>query len=196
VGISAEGSAYCRFAAREEGKGKREEKELLDCFVNPVVADLYLNRNWMLDDVLRKIFTAANITMSVRMQGRSRRSVLASFHSLRHTFVSLSANAGVPLPVVQSIVGHCSTAMTRHYYHENEDVLRQAVSAIPSFGAGGACGRHVAQPASGATNAPLGAPSRREGVSARLRRLDRLFAQKLLTEGEYAAHRARILAEI
>ena len=182
--------------AREEGKGKREEKELLDCFVNPVVADLYLNRNWMLDDVLRKIFTAANITMSVRMQGRSRRSVLASFHSLRHTFVSLSANAGVPLPVVQSIVGHCSTAMTRHYYHENEDVLRQAVSAIPSFGAGGACVLHVAQPASGATNAPLGAPSRREGVSARLRRLDRLFAQKLVTEEEYATTRARILAEI
>ena len=182
--------------AREEGKGKREEKELLDCCVNPVVADLYLNRNWMLDDVLRKIFTAANITMSVRMQGRSRRSVLASFHSLRHTFVSLSANAGVPLPVVQSIVGHCSTAMTRHYYHENEDVLRQAVSAIPSFGAGGACVLHVAQPASGATNAPLGAPSRREGVSARLRRLDRLFAQKLVTEEEYATTRARILAEI
>lgn len=182
--------------AREEGEGKREEKELLDCFVNPVVADLYLNRNWMLDDVLRKIFTAANITMSVRMQGRSRRSVLASFHSLRHTFVSLSANAGVPLPVVQSIVGHCSTAMTRHYYHENEDVLRQAVSAIPSFGAGGACVLHVVQPASGATNAPLGAPSRREGVSARLRRLDRLFAQKLVTEEEYATTRARILAEI
>lgn len=182
--------------AREEGKGKREEKELLDCFVNPVVADLYLNRNWMLDDVLRKIFTAANITMSVRMQGRSRRSVLASFHSLRHTFVSLSANAGVPLPVVQSIVGHCSTAMTRHYYHENEDVLRQAVSAIPSFGAGGACVLHVAQPASGATNAPLGAPSRREGVSVRLRRLDRLFAQKLVTEEEYSTTRARILAEI
>ena len=179
--------------AREEGK---EEKELLDGFVNPVVADLYLNRNWMLDDVLRQIFTAANITMSVRLQGRSRKSVVASFHSLRHTFVSLSANAGVPLPVVQSIVGHCSTAMTRHYYHENEDVLWQAVSAIPSFGAEGACVPPGARPAPGAANVPSDAPARREGVSARLRRLDRLFAQKLVTEGEYATHRARILSEM
>ena len=68
------------------------------------------------------------------MEGRSRKSVVASFHSLRHTFVSISANAGVPLPVVQSIVGHCSTAMTRHYYHESENALRQAVEAIPAIG--------------------------------------------------------------
>lgn len=99
------------------------------------MADLYLNRKWQLDDGLRRIFKAANITMSIRMDGRCRKIVIASFHSLRHTFVSLSANAGVPLPVVQSIVGHCSTTMTRHYYHENEDVLRQAVEAIPAIGA-------------------------------------------------------------
>ena len=176
-------------------------------FVNPTIAELYVHKNWRLDEVLRKIFTAANITMSVRMQGRSRRSVLASFHSLRHTFVSLSANAGVPLPVVQSIVGHCSTAMTRHYYHENEAALRSAVAAIPVIGegrgkreggdaSGAGCEPVVARPASGAANVPPGAPARREGVSARLRRLDRLFAQKLGTEGEYAAHRARILSEM
>ncbi len=179
-------------------------------FVNPTIAELYVHKNWRLDEGLRKIFTAANITMSVRMQGRSRRSVLASFHSLRHTFVSLSANAGVPLPVVQSIVGHCSTAMTRHYYHENEAVLRSAVAAIPVIGArgmgngerkkgsgeGAGCEPVVARRASVAANVPSGAPARREGVSARLRRLDRLFAQKLVTEGEYAAHRARILSEM
>lgn len=68
------------------------------------------------------------------MEGRSRKSVVASFHSLRHTFVSISANAGVPLPVVQSIVGHCSTAMTQHYYHESENALRQTVEAIPAIG--------------------------------------------------------------
>ena len=96
----------------------------LSGFVNPVIAELYAAHRWRVDDGLRKIFKAANITMSVRMEGRSRKSVVASFHSLRHTFVSLSANAGVPLPVVQSIVGHCSSAMTRHYYHENEAVLR------------------------------------------------------------------------
>ena len=36
-------------------------------------------------------------------------------HSLRHTFVWLAADAGVPLPVVQSVVGHLSQEMTQHY---------------------------------------------------------------------------------
>ena len=56
-----------------------------------------------------------------------------TFHSLRHTFVSFAANAGVPLHIVQSIVGHESTAMTRHYYHENIDALKNAVAAIPTL---------------------------------------------------------------
>ena len=80
-----------------------------------------------------RIFKAANITMSVRLEGRHRRTPEATFHSLRHTFVSFAANAGVPLHIVQSIVGHESTAMTRHYYHENLGALRSAVSAIPAL---------------------------------------------------------------
>jgi len=46
---------------------------------------------------------------------------------------AVSHVAGVPLHVVQSIVGHESTAMTRHYYHESIDALRNAVSSIPSL---------------------------------------------------------------
>ena len=154
-------------------------------YVNPAVAELYLNRNWELDDRLRRIFRRANIAMNVRMTGRSRRSVVASFHSLRHTFVSLSANAGVPLAAVQAIVGHTSTAMTRHYYHENEDALRRAVEAIPAIGAPAA---PVSQTA--AASARLTTPPQR------LRALNRLLAQGLVNETEYAAVRSRILAEL
>ena len=32
-----------------------------------------------------------------------------------------------------SIVGHESTAMTRHYYHENLDALKSAVAAIQTL---------------------------------------------------------------
>ena len=134
--------------------------------------------------------------MSVRIEGRSRKTVVASFHSLRHTFVSLSANAGVPLPVVQSIVGHTSTAMTRHYYHENEAILRQAVDAIPAIGAGAACKPSVARSAAGSAIDPPSRSSRTEGVPARLRRLTRYLAQGLISEAEYAATRQRILDEM
>ncbi len=165
-------------------------------FVNPKVADLYMNRKWQLDEGLRKIFKAANITMSIRVEGRRRKTVVASFHSLRHTFVSLSANAGVPLPVVQSIVGHCSTAMTRHYYHENEEVLRQAVEAIPSFGAGATRTPAVGLSVGGAAISAPAPQKRREGVPARLKRLGKYLAQGLVTEAEYAATRQRILSEV
>lgn len=154
-------------------------------YVNPAVAELYLNRNWELDDRLRRIFRRANIAMNVRMAGRSRRSVVASFHSLRHTFVSLSANAGVPLAAVQAIVGHTSTAMTRHYYHENEDALRRAVEAIPAIGAPAAPAAQTAA-----------TPARPTTPAQRLKALKRLLAQGLVNETEYAAARARILAEL
>lgn len=154
-------------------------------YVNPAVAELYLNRNWELDDRLRRIFRRANIAMNVRMAGRSRRSVVASFHSLRHTFVSLSANAGVPLAAVQAIVGHTSTAMTRHYYHENEDALRRAVEAIPAIGAPAAPAAQTAA-----------ASARPTTPAQRLKALKRLLAQGLVNETEYATVRARILAEL
>ena len=80
-----------------------------------------------------KIFHNAGIVTSVKIEGRKWKAPEASFHSLRHTFVSMSANAGVPLHIVQAIVGHESTAMTRHYYHENVAALQQAVEAIPSI---------------------------------------------------------------
>ena len=182
--------------AMHEVRGKREEGREESGFVNPHIAELYNTRKWQVDEGLRRIFKAANITMSVRLEGRCRKTVVASFHSLRHTFVSLSANAGVPLPVVQSIVGHTSTAMTRHYYHENEEVLRQAVAAIPAIGAGGARAPLVARSAVGAANYTPAAAPRTEGVPARLKRLGRLLAKELISEEEYAATRARILAEM
>ena len=162
-------------------------------YVNPIVAGYYLNSRWRLDDGLRRIFKAANITMSARVDGRRRKSVLASFHSLRHTFVSLSAKAGVPLPVVQSIVGHCSTAMTRHYYHETEDALRQAVAAIPAIGAA----KPEADKEKKHTTAQGGKAKRGGGrIPDRLRRLDKYLSMGIISQSEYDATRKRLLDEI
>ena len=143
-----------------------------------------------------RIFRTAGIVTSVYIEGRRTRTPEATFHSLRHTFVSFAANAGVPLHVVQSIVGHESTAMTRHYYHENEEVLRQAVAAIPAIGTGAAVSPSVARVALGSADNPSSQAPRTEGVPARLRRLERYLAKGLITEAEYAATRQRILDEM
>lgn len=42
-----------------------------------------------------------------------------------------AANAGVPLDVVASIVGHGSTAMTRHYAHISDEAKGKAIEALP-----------------------------------------------------------------
>ncbi len=101
--------------------------------VMPELAALYRASRHRVCDRLAAIFKSAGIATSVRVEGRANRVPVATFHSLRHTFVSMAANAGVPLHVVQSIVGHGSTAMTRHYWHESVDALRRAVEAIPAF---------------------------------------------------------------
>ena len=115
----------------------------------------------------------------------------------------LADRLGVPLAAVQAIVGHTSTAMTRHYYHENEDALRRAVDAIPAIGAPA---EPVAQTAPLPEHPRCGRPSvggysqtaatRPTTPARRLKALKRLLAQGLVSETEYAAARARILAEL
>ena len=97
------------------------------------MARLYNLARHKMNSTLTKIFIAAGIRTSVKVEGRKRKAADATFHSLRHTFVSLAANAGVPLHVIQSIVGHQTSAMTWHYYHVDEDAMRKAICAIPTF---------------------------------------------------------------
>nr|MCR5839827.1 tyrosine-type recombinase/integrase [Kiritimatiellia bacterium] len=159
-------------------------------FVLPELSDFYKNSKWRVSHGLELIFKAAHIETSIRIEGRRTRTPEATFHSLRHTFVSLAANAGVPLPVVASIVGHSSTAMTRHYYHENEEMLRQAVAAIPSLddlkGGRGTCKLSVGLPP----------PQSAQTIEQRLRQLEKLRRKSLVSEEEYNSTRNRILAEI
>ena len=116
---------------------------------------------------INKIFKNAGIVMSVTIKGRMHKAPEASFHSLRHTFVSMSANAGVPLHIVQSIVGHESTAMTRHYYHENVAALQQAVEAIPSISETGDVSEGAVAPPDAGRMRPTYAPQAVSGAFQR-----------------------------
>ena len=116
-------------------------------YVVPEIADAYQREPSLVTNRIQKHFRACGITTSHKAKGAARATVEAGFHSLRHTFVSLSANAGTPLAVVQAIVGHSNPAMTRHYYHESEAALVSAVSALPSISLDGAQGAENALPA-------------------------------------------------
>jgi integrase len=54
----------------------------------------------------------------------------ARFHDLRHTYITRTAEAGVPLPVIQAQVGHLSAAMVAYYTHISQGAIYRAVQQI------------------------------------------------------------------
>jgi integrase len=52
------------------------------------------------------------------------------FHDLRHTFITRLAENNVPLPVVRSMVGHMSQAVTERYTHISTNAARSAVELL------------------------------------------------------------------
>ena len=62
------------------------------------------------------------------------RSVSAlSFHSLRHSFSSILANAGVSEERRMALVGHRSRDMHQKYTHHQLAQLRDAISVLPTL---------------------------------------------------------------
>jgi integrase len=59
-----------------------------------------------------------------------------SFHSLRHTYASLSVMAGAPLLVIAQNLGHANTRMVEaHYGHLSKSYVADAIrAAAPRFG--------------------------------------------------------------
>lgn len=62
--------------------------------------------------------------------GRVQPVVRVSFHSLRHTWVSLQAEGGTPAALIQKAAGHSNPAMTEHYTHVGRAGLRQMAAAV------------------------------------------------------------------
>ncbi|MHB8519208.1 MAG: tyrosine-type recombinase/integrase [Limisphaerales bacterium] len=56
-----------------------------------------------------------------------------TFHSLRHSFNSTLANAGVAEEIRMKLTGHSSKAMNDRYTHLDVAPLKKAISALPLF---------------------------------------------------------------
>jgi integrase len=102
-------------------------------FVLPKTASTYLNSGRSLvTDSIQRHFRACGIETTEARENGALPIVRVGFHSLRHTFVSLSREAGAPLATVEAIVGHHSVAMTQHYSHVSELAAKNAVALLPS----------------------------------------------------------------
>jgi len=108
-------------------------RERRDC-VLPEIAALYNRRTDLVTDMVQQHFKSCGLIAHKPGTGKEgkRAVVEVGFHSLRHTFVSLCRESNAPLSVVESIVGHSSPAMTRHYTHVGELAAGRAVALLPS----------------------------------------------------------------
>lgn len=102
-------------------------------YVLPATAKTYTRDNSALVNQIRAVFEGAGISTRKEVAGYSRAVAEVGFHSLRHSFVSLMGNAGAPLALVQSIVGHANPMMTAHYFHARTDALANAVGNLPAL---------------------------------------------------------------
>jgi integrase len=66
--------------------------------------------------------------------GRGRTVRTLTFHSLRHSFNSALANAGVSQEIRQKLTGHTSAEMNTIYTHHELAPLRAAVEKLPTLG--------------------------------------------------------------
>jgi len=103
-------------------------------YVLPELATTYETRSWILTKRIRKHLQNCGIRRHRKGTGpgTGKRAVVeVGFHSLRHTFVTMLANAGAPLPVVQALAGHGSAAIQQVYLHMGPDITRRAIESLP-----------------------------------------------------------------
>jgi len=80
-------------------------------------------------DVLR-VIRWIGLAPSVEVEGRNKKVTVYGFHSLRHSFASHCAEAGVPKAVVLSILGTDSDIVDKYYTHIGEEAQEKAIQAL------------------------------------------------------------------
>ena len=80
-------------------------------------------------DILR-VIRWIGLEPSVDVPGRDKKMTVYGFHSLRHSFCSFCAEAGVPKAVVDSILGTNSKITDKYYTHIGDAAQREAINAI------------------------------------------------------------------
>ncbi len=126
-------------------------------YIHKTMAELYTKRGaYAVSNIVRRHFEKCGITTTVKGNGVHDIPV-ASFHSLRHSAVSLLREAGVPLSTTMAIVGHSTVAMHDTYTHVGEAAIKAAVASMPSV-----IGEH---------RAPLALPPPADDIRAKVKEL-------------------------
>lgn len=100
-------------------------------YIFPELAEEYLRNPSGISRKIKAFLGRLGIITTRVPEGRSRAVSVKDLHSCRHTFCYMMARAGVPLPVVQGIVGHLTPEMTKYYSnHATMEDKRSGMAAL------------------------------------------------------------------
>ena len=125
VQIPISDQLYTMFLATE-----RTESE----YVFPKHAAMYLANSDGVSYRVKKFLEGLGIQTTRTPEGRTRAISVKDLHSCRHTFCYYAGLAGIPLAIVQAIVGHMSSEMTKHYQaHATLEDKRRGMERLSFF---------------------------------------------------------------
>ena len=103
-------------------------------YVFPEHAQMYLTNSDGVSYRVKKFLEGLGIQTTRVPEGRTRAISVKDLHSCRHTFCYYAGLAGIPLSIVQSIVGHMSPEMTKHYSaHASIEDKRRGMERLSFF---------------------------------------------------------------
>lgn len=104
-------------------------------YILPQHAEMYLNNSSGVSYRIKQFLeNKCNIVTTRKIEGRSRAVSVKDLHSCRHTFCYYAGLYGIPLSIVQSIVGHMTPEMTKHYSaHASLNAKREQMRQLPEF---------------------------------------------------------------
>ena len=106
-----------------------------DGFLCPVLGGVKAGDRAKLSKQFAAILDAAGIDRRAgqKKHGKGRTFHRLGFHSLRHTFNSMLADAGVSIELRSKLTGHSTLAMNDRYTHLADATKRRAIESIPSI---------------------------------------------------------------
>lgn len=103
-------------------------------YVFPDLAKMYLENPSGISYRVKAFLESLGIETTRKVDGRDRLVSVKDVHSLRHTFCYFAGLNGIPLVVVQSIVGHMDSKMTSHYSaHADRQAKHSKMQLFPNF---------------------------------------------------------------
>ena len=112
----------------------QEQPKTNNVYVFPELHDIYVNNRTRIGSNVTSFLESIGIESSISVKGRSRKVSIRDVHSLRHTFAYLAAVHNIPLPIVQSILGHMTPEMTKMYMdHAGMEAKQKMLSQMPNY---------------------------------------------------------------